>query len=173
MLQASQVKLLWDPKARAVLALTSSDMDPANKSYYGDAKLHLLAADGAVDALVSMKVSPALFCQHMQVVTVGPVAVLALTSSDMDPANKSSYGNAKLHLLAADGAVDALVSMKVCPALFCQQTQVFESGSSSSAGADLVRYRHGQQELLWGYQAAPVGSSTCCAATALWTPWSP
>ena len=55
-MQASQVKLIWDPKARAVLALTSSDSDPANKSYYGDAKLHLLAADGSVDALVSMKV---------------------------------------------------------------------------------------------------------------------
>ena len=49
------MKLIWDPKARAVLALTSSDSDPANKSYYGDAKLHLLAADGSVDALVSMK----------------------------------------------------------------------------------------------------------------------
>ena len=61
--QASQVKLIWDPAARAVLALTSSDSDPANKSYYGDAKLHLLAADGSADALVSMKV-PALAVTH-------------------------------------------------------------------------------------------------------------
>lgn len=51
---------MWDPRAKAVLVLTSSDSDPANKSYYGDAKLSFLAADGSSDAMVAIKVtSPA------------------------------------------------------------------------------------------------------------------
>ena len=57
-MQASQVKLMWDPKAKAVLVLTSSDSDPTNKSYYGDAKLSFLAADGSSDAMVAVKVQP-------------------------------------------------------------------------------------------------------------------
>ena len=50
------MRLMWDPKAKAVLVLTSSDSDPANKSYYGDAKLSFLAADGSSDAMVAIKV---------------------------------------------------------------------------------------------------------------------
>ena len=43
-LQANQVKLMWASTGKALLALTSSDSDPTNRSYYGDAKLHFLSA---------------------------------------------------------------------------------------------------------------------------------
>ena len=55
-LQANQVKLMWASTGKALLALTSSDSDPANRSYYGDAKLHFLSADGQNDVLIQLKV---------------------------------------------------------------------------------------------------------------------
>lgn len=55
-MQANQVKLMWASTGKALLALTSSDSDPTNRSYYGDAKLHFLSADGNNDALLQLKV---------------------------------------------------------------------------------------------------------------------
>lgn len=56
--RANQVKLMWAATGQALLALTSSDSDPTNRSYYGDAKLHFLSADGRNDVLVQLKEGP-------------------------------------------------------------------------------------------------------------------
>ncbi len=59
--QASSVTLLWNTAGTALLALTASDTDATNQSYYGEQKLHFLAADGSLDCLVPVpKVRPAL-----------------------------------------------------------------------------------------------------------------
>ena len=50
--QANNVRLIWNCRGSAVLALTSSDTDATNQSYYGEQKLHFLAADGSLDCLV-------------------------------------------------------------------------------------------------------------------------
>eukprot|EP00884_Botryococcus_braunii_P023068 jgi/Botrbrau1/9445/Bobra.0252s0068.2 len=52
--RASHVRLLWNCKGSAVLALTASDTDATNQSYYGEQKLHFLAADGRNDCLVPL-----------------------------------------------------------------------------------------------------------------------
>jgi len=46
------VTLLWNAAGSALLALTASDTDATNQSYYGEQKLHFLAADGSLDCLV-------------------------------------------------------------------------------------------------------------------------
>ncbi len=53
--------LLWNAAGSALLALTASDTDATNQSYYGEQKLHFLAADGSLDCLVPVpKARPAL-----------------------------------------------------------------------------------------------------------------
>ncbi|KAK9828927.1 hypothetical protein WJX72_002838 [[Myrmecia] bisecta] len=52
--RASSVRLLWNSLGTAVLALTASDTDATNQSYYGEQKLHYLAADGTNDCLVPL-----------------------------------------------------------------------------------------------------------------------
>lgn len=64
MCQANQVKLMWAATGQALLALTSSDSDPTNRSYYGDAKLHFLSADGRNDVLVQLKVATTHWLRH-------------------------------------------------------------------------------------------------------------
>ena len=51
-LQANSVSLLWNATGSSLLATTSSDVDATNQSYYGEQKLHFLAADGSTDCLV-------------------------------------------------------------------------------------------------------------------------
>lgn len=55
-LQATSAQLLWNAKGTALLALTASDTDATNKSYYGEQKLNYLAADGKNDCVVQLKV---------------------------------------------------------------------------------------------------------------------
>ena len=50
--QASGVQLQWNVSGSALLAMTSSDVDATNQSYYGEQKLHYLAADGSNDCMV-------------------------------------------------------------------------------------------------------------------------
>lgn len=57
-LQANSVRLLWNSTGSALLAETASDTDATNQSYYGETKLHFLAADGSLDALVALKEGP-------------------------------------------------------------------------------------------------------------------
>lgn len=52
--RASQVTLLWAPSSTALLASVATDTDATNQSYYGDVKLHFLAADGSLDCLVPL-----------------------------------------------------------------------------------------------------------------------
>ena len=52
--QATGVRLIWNSLGTAVLALTSSEVDSSNKSYYGEQKLHYLSADGTLDCLVPL-----------------------------------------------------------------------------------------------------------------------
>lgn len=54
MLQATSARLLWNAKGTAVLAITASETDASNKSYYGEQKLHFLAANGTNDCLVPL-----------------------------------------------------------------------------------------------------------------------
>ena len=71
--QASSVRLYWNASGTALLAITASDVDVTNQSYYGEQKIHYLAADGSNDCLVpSLKVkqicltSPhALWCTYI------------------------------------------------------------------------------------------------------------
>ena len=56
-LQANSVRLYWNAPGTALLAITASDVDVTNQSYYGEQKIHYLAADGTNDCLVpSLKV---------------------------------------------------------------------------------------------------------------------
>lgn len=56
-LQANNVQLYWNAPGTALLAITASDVDVTNQSYYGEQKIHYLAADGSNDCLVpSLKV---------------------------------------------------------------------------------------------------------------------
>ena len=41
-----------------MLALTATDTDATNQSYYGEQKLSFLSADGTNDCLVQLKVIP-------------------------------------------------------------------------------------------------------------------
>ena len=50
--QASSVTLMWNASGTALLAMTASETDATNQSYYGEQKLHFLAADGSLDCLV-------------------------------------------------------------------------------------------------------------------------
>jgi translation initiation factor 2A len=53
-MRASAVDLRWSPTGEALLALASAEPDAANKSYYGDSKLHYLRSDGSKDCLVPL-----------------------------------------------------------------------------------------------------------------------
>ena len=53
--QATSVTLAWNSTGTALLATTASDTDATNQSYYGEQKLHFLAADGSLDCLVPVK----------------------------------------------------------------------------------------------------------------------
>ncbi|KAK9805709.1 hypothetical protein WJX73_000716 [Symbiochloris irregularis] len=55
---ANHVKLMWACTGKALLALTTADADPTNKSYYGDSKLNFLSGDGQNDALLQLKEGP-------------------------------------------------------------------------------------------------------------------
>ena len=51
------MRLYWNALGTALLAITASDVDVTNQSYYGEQKIHYLAADGTNDSLVpSLKV---------------------------------------------------------------------------------------------------------------------
>jgi translation initiation factor 2A len=52
------VRLLWNSTGSALLAETASDTDASNQSYYGETKLHFLAADGSAEGLVALKEGP-------------------------------------------------------------------------------------------------------------------
>ena len=54
LMRASAVDLRWSPTGEALLALASAEPDAANKSYYGDSKLHYLRSDGSKDCLVPL-----------------------------------------------------------------------------------------------------------------------
>ena len=56
-LQATYAKLTWNAPGTGLLALTATDTDATNQSYYGEQKLSFLSADGANDCLVQLKVS--------------------------------------------------------------------------------------------------------------------
>ena len=64
LLQATSARLLWNAKGTAVLALTASETDASNKSYYGEQKLHFLAANGSNDSLVPLPKVTALSPWH-------------------------------------------------------------------------------------------------------------
>ena len=56
-MQATSVRLFWNSSGTALLAITASEVDATNQSYYGEQKIHYLAADGTNDCLVpSLKV---------------------------------------------------------------------------------------------------------------------
>ena len=55
-LQATYAKLTWNAPGTGLLALTATDTDATNQSYYGEQKLSFLSADGANDCLVQLKV---------------------------------------------------------------------------------------------------------------------
>ncbi|KAK9918766.1 hypothetical protein WJX75_006714 [Coccomyxa subellipsoidea] len=56
--RANAAQLLWNFKGTALLALTSSDTDATNQSYYGEQKLNYLSADGKNDCIVQLKEGP-------------------------------------------------------------------------------------------------------------------
>ena len=56
-MQATYAKLTWNAPGTGLLALTATDTDATNQSYYGEQKLSFLSADGANDCLVQLKVS--------------------------------------------------------------------------------------------------------------------
>ena len=78
MLQATSARLLWNAKGTAVLALTASETDASNKSYYGEQKLHFLAANGSNDSLVPLPKVRALSVYDMNQIT--PSKASGLTS---------------------------------------------------------------------------------------------
>ena len=53
-MQATSAKLLWNARGTALLAVTASETDASNKSYYGEQKLHFLTANGSMDCLVPL-----------------------------------------------------------------------------------------------------------------------
>ena len=55
-LQATYAKLTWNTPGTGLLALTATDTDATNQSYYGEQKLSFLSADGTNDCLVQLKV---------------------------------------------------------------------------------------------------------------------
>ncbi|BDA46939.1 Eukaryotic translation initiation factor 2A [Coccomyxa sp. Obi] len=56
--RASAAQFLWNAKGTALLALTSSDTDATNQSYYGEQKLNYLSTDGKNDCVVQLKEGP-------------------------------------------------------------------------------------------------------------------
>ncbi|KAA6416608.1 MAG: eukaryotic translation initiation factor 2A-like [Trebouxia sp. A1-2] len=50
--RANSVRLYWNSTGTALLAITAADVDVTNQSYYGEQKIHYLAADGTNDCLV-------------------------------------------------------------------------------------------------------------------------
>ena len=62
-MQAACAKLVWDAAGTGMLALTATDTDATNQSYYGEQKLSFLSADGTNDCLVQLKVTS---MQHHQ-----------------------------------------------------------------------------------------------------------
>lgn len=54
--QATYAKLMWNAAGTGMLALTATDTDATNQSYYGEQKLSFLSADGTNDCLVQLKV---------------------------------------------------------------------------------------------------------------------
>jgi translation initiation factor 2A len=61
LLQATYAKLLWNAPGTGVLALTATETDATNQSYYGEQKLSFLSADGTNDCIVQLKVFPTCF----------------------------------------------------------------------------------------------------------------
>ena len=55
-LQATYAKLTWNAPGTGMLALTATDTDATNQSYYGEQKLSFLSADGTNDCMVQLKV---------------------------------------------------------------------------------------------------------------------
>ena len=53
--KASGAKLLWNTGATAVMALTHSDVDKTNQSYYGESGLHFLACDASFEGSVPLR----------------------------------------------------------------------------------------------------------------------
>ena len=47
---------MWNAAGTGMLALTATDTDATNQSYYGEQKLSFLSADGSNDCLVQLKV---------------------------------------------------------------------------------------------------------------------
>ena len=87
-LQATSVRLYWNSTATAMLAITASDVDATNQSYYGEQKIHYLAADGTNDCLVpSLKVPHASLvpkslpapCSHPARLTSALLTLVCLT----------------------------------------------------------------------------------------------
>ena len=52
--RANDCRLIWSPSSSAVLALTSSDVDATNQSYYGEQHLYFLAANGTLESRVQL-----------------------------------------------------------------------------------------------------------------------
>lgn len=52
--QANAARLLWNCTGTALLALTASDVDATNQSYYGEQKLFFLAADASNECQVPL-----------------------------------------------------------------------------------------------------------------------
>ncbi|CAM9309742.1 unnamed protein product [Ascophyllum nodosum] len=51
--RAQEASFRWSPDGRAVLCLTSTDVDATGKSYYGSTGLYLLHADGQFDCTIT------------------------------------------------------------------------------------------------------------------------
>jgi uncharacterized protein with WD repeat len=45
---------MWNSSGTALLALTASDVDATNQSYYGEQKLYYMAADGSNECAVPL-----------------------------------------------------------------------------------------------------------------------
>lgn len=67
--------LAWNSTGTALLATTASDTDATNQSYYGEQKLHFLAADGSLDCLVPVKARSSWPSQHLPVTSSHPPKV--------------------------------------------------------------------------------------------------
>lgn len=52
--RANSVRFFWASTGCAVLALSASDVDATNQSYYGEQKLYFFSADGSIDQAVPL-----------------------------------------------------------------------------------------------------------------------
>ena len=69
---------MWNATGTAVLALTATDVDATNQSYYGEQKLSFLAADGRNDCIVPLKAglcTPCLSCSNVVACPGGELCV--------------------------------------------------------------------------------------------------